>query len=140
LPQELRQNIGYRPQTEPQTFATKLLSGVSSQTGWGKMTVMTLGSFQVFMKNVVLTRNLQVEVYVFPKTQISIFSSGPTFGHRRMKSLERLNKYMQDVEDTVHHPSSSRIQIVKYVPNRKIGIIKVQFGMEVMIFMWFLRK
>jgi hypothetical protein len=73
----------YRPQTERQTFEkitfntfVKNLAfiGVSTQTGLGKMTVMTVGSFQVFIKNVTLTCNLQVKVHVFPKTMIFIFS------------------------------------------------------------------
>ena len=44
------------------------------ETGWGKMTVMTVGSFHVFIKIVTLTRVLQVRVHVFPKTSIFIFS------------------------------------------------------------------
>ena len=44
------------------------------ETNWGKMTGMTMGSFQVFMKNVTLTRVLQVKVHVFPKTSIFILS------------------------------------------------------------------
>ncbi len=41
---------------------------------WGKMTVMTVGSFQVFMKIVTSTRVLHVRVHVFQKTSIFIFS------------------------------------------------------------------
>ena len=44
------------------------------ETGWGKMTVMTVGSFQVFIKIVTLTRVLQVKVNVFRKKLIFIFS------------------------------------------------------------------
>ena len=44
------------------------------ETGWGKMTVMTVGSFHVFIKIVTLTRVLQVKVHVFPKTSIFVFS------------------------------------------------------------------
>ena len=82
-PQELRQIVEYRPQTESQTFGKMRFNtfvknltsiGVSSQTGWGKMTVMTVGSFQVFIKIVTLTRVLQVKDNVFPKTSIFIFS------------------------------------------------------------------
>ena len=36
-------------------------------TAWGKMCIMTVGSFQVFIKNVTLTRVLQVKINVFPK-------------------------------------------------------------------------
>ena len=43
------------------------------ETGWGKMTVMTVGSFHGFIKIVTLTRVLHVEVHVFPKTSILIF-------------------------------------------------------------------
>ena len=44
------------------------------ETAWGKMFVMTVGSFQVFIKIVTLTRDLQFKVYVFPKTSIWGFS------------------------------------------------------------------
>ena len=44
------------------------------ETGWGKMTVMTVGSFHVFIKIVNLTRVLQVKVLIFHKTSIFIFS------------------------------------------------------------------
>ena len=43
---------------------------VLKETGWGKMSVMTVGSFQVFVKIVTL---MQVKVHVFPKTSILIF-------------------------------------------------------------------
>ena len=42
------------------------------ETGWGKMTVMTVGSFHVFNKIVTLTRVLQVKVDVFLKNVIFI--------------------------------------------------------------------
>ena len=44
------------------------------EIAWGKMLVLTVGSFQVFIKNVTLTCVLQVEVHVFPKTMIFILS------------------------------------------------------------------
>ena len=44
------------------------------ETGWGKMTVMTVGSFHVFIKIVTLTRALQGKFHVFPKTLIFMFS------------------------------------------------------------------
>ena len=83
LPQELRQIIEYCLKLEPQTFEKITFNtfvknwtsiGVSSQTGWGKVTVMTVGSFHVFIKRVTLICNLQVKVHVFLKTSISIFS------------------------------------------------------------------
>ena len=42
------------------------------EIAWGKMTVMTVGSFQVFIKRVTLTRVPQVKVHDFPKTSIFI--------------------------------------------------------------------
>ena len=83
LPQTLRQIVEYCPRTEPQTFQKldfntfpKKLSLIirSEETNWGKMSVMTVGSFQVFIKSVTLTSVLQVRVRVFPRTSISIFS------------------------------------------------------------------
>ena len=47
---------------------------VLEETVQGKMFVMTVGSFQVFMKNVTLTRVLQVKVLISHKTSIFIFS------------------------------------------------------------------
>ena len=44
------------------------------ETAWGKMSVITVGSFQVFIKKLTLARVLQVKVHVFPKTSIFIFS------------------------------------------------------------------
>ena len=44
------------------------------ETAWGKMSVMTVGSFQVFIKIVTLTRVSQVEVHIFRKTSIFVFS------------------------------------------------------------------
>ena len=57
--QELRQIVEYRPQTEAQTFEKmEIDTSVKNstfiiglwETGWGKMTVMTVGSLQVFIK------------------------------------------------------------------------------------------
>ena len=45
------------------------------ETGWGKMTVMTVGSFHVFIKMPTVTPALQVKVNIFPKTSIFIFSA-----------------------------------------------------------------
>ena len=44
------------------------------ETAWGKMTLMTVGSFQVFIKIVTLICNLQVKVHVSLKTLISSFA------------------------------------------------------------------
>ena len=44
------------------------------ETAWGKMCVLTVGSFQVFIKIMTLIRVLHVKVHVFPKTSIFIFS------------------------------------------------------------------
>ena len=44
------------------------------ETAWGTMSVMTVGSFQVFIKKLTLAHALQVKVHVFPKTSIFIFS------------------------------------------------------------------
>ena len=83
LPQELCQIVECRPQTQPQTFGKMRFNtfvkkwtyiGVLRETGWGKMSVMTVGSFLVFIKRVTLTRVLQVRVHVFPKTVIFILS------------------------------------------------------------------
>ena len=81
LPQELRQIVEYRPQTEPQTFGKMCFNtfvknwtsiGVLRETAWGKMTVMTVGSFQMFINNVTLTGVLQVRGHVLRKTMIFI--------------------------------------------------------------------
>ena len=73
-------NIG--PEMSPRLFEkcvstlsskTELFIGVSSQTGWGEMTVMTVGSFQVFIEWVTLTRVLQVKINVYQKNMIIIF-------------------------------------------------------------------
>ena len=37
------------------------------EADWGKMSVMTVGTFQVFVKNVTLTCVLHVKTNVFPK-------------------------------------------------------------------------
>jgi len=44
------------------------------ETAWGKMSVMTVGSFQVFIKNATLTCVLHVTVKVFSDTSIFMFS------------------------------------------------------------------
>ena len=44
------------------------------EAAWGKMSVSTVGSSQVFIIHVTLTCNLQFKVHVFPKTSIFIFS------------------------------------------------------------------
>ena len=44
------------------------------ETVWGTMCVMTVGSFQLFIKHVTLTCVLHVKVNVLPKTLISMFS------------------------------------------------------------------
>jgi hypothetical protein len=41
------------------------------ETDWGKMSVMTVGSFQVFIKNVTLTCVLQVKSMFSRKTRFS---------------------------------------------------------------------
>ena len=83
LPHQLHHVVKYYFKSEPQTlekmnFATSVknqtfMVGVG-ETVWGKMSVMTVGSFQGFMKNVTETRVLQVKVNAFPKTSICIFS------------------------------------------------------------------
>ena len=82
LPQELYQIIECAAQTESQTFGKMRFNTfvknwtsirVSCQTDWGKVTVMTVGSYRVFIKIVTLICNLQVKVHVFPKTSILIF-------------------------------------------------------------------
>jgi hypothetical protein len=83
LPQELYQIIQYRPQTESQTFGKIRFNtfvknwtsiGVLRETGWRKMSVMTVGSFHVFIKKVTLTCNLQVKLHVSLQKCIFIFS------------------------------------------------------------------
>ncbi len=83
LPQKPVQIVRYCFKFESQTFEKITFNifvknwtfiGVSSQTGWGKMSVMTVGSFQIFIKNVTLTRVLQVRVHIFSKTSIFILS------------------------------------------------------------------
>ena len=44
------------------------------ETDWGKMFVLTVGPFQVFINNVTLTCVLQAKVNISPKTMIFIFS------------------------------------------------------------------
>ena len=81
-PQKLIQIVEYCPKTEPQTFGkTDFNTFVKSQTfimgleetAWGKMTVMTVGSFHVFAKVCTLTCVLQIKIQVFPETSICIF-------------------------------------------------------------------
>ena len=84
LPQKLIQIVEYCRKAEPQTFGkTDFNTFVKSQTfimgleetAGGKMTVMTVGSFHVFIKRVTLICNLQVKVYVFQKkTMVFIVS------------------------------------------------------------------
>ena len=78
LPQKLIQIVEYCRKTEPQTFGkTDFNTFVKSQTfimgleeaAWGKMTVMTVGSFHVFAHIVTLTSVLRVKVHVFQKHQ-----------------------------------------------------------------------
>ncbi len=47
--------------------------GVSKETVWGRMSVMTVGSFQVFINFMTLRGMLHVKVNVFQKTMILIF-------------------------------------------------------------------
>ena len=80
LPQELCQIIEYCSKNESHTFQkmdfnnfvkkTTFMMGLW-ETNWGKITGMTVGSFQVFIKIVTLICVLQVRVHVFPKTSIS---------------------------------------------------------------------
>jgi hypothetical protein len=56
------------------TFVKNCTSiGVLWETDWGKMTGMTVGSFQIFIKIVTLTCNLHVKVNVFQRTMIFMF-------------------------------------------------------------------
>ena len=79
LPQELCKIIEYCPKTEPQTFGQIDFNTFSTnqtlimrlgETDWGKMSVMTVGTFQVFEENITLTCVLQVEPHVFLRTWI----------------------------------------------------------------------
>jgi hypothetical protein len=81
LPQELRQIVEDCSKTESQTFEkitfntfvkSLTLIGVLRETGWGKMSIMTEGSLQIFIKNATLTGVLQVRVHVFRKTMLFI--------------------------------------------------------------------
>ena len=83
LPQDLRQIVEYVAGNGSHTFEKITFNTFVKkrtcimglwETSWGKMTVMTVGSFQVFIKNVTLTCVFQVEVHVFPKTSICILS------------------------------------------------------------------
>ena len=47
------------------------------QTGWGKMVVLTVGSFQVFIKLITLIVVLQAKVHISPKSSIFIFAPQP---------------------------------------------------------------
>ena len=79
LPQELRQIVEYCLGNESQTFGKMdfntcvknwtFIMGLW-ETGWGKMSAMTVGSFHVFIEFMTLTRVLKVRVHVFPKTLI----------------------------------------------------------------------
>ena len=82
LPQKLRQLVEDGPGNESQTFGKMDFNtfvknctsiGALWESAWGKMSVMTVGSFQVFIKIITLICNLQVKVHVFPKTSISMF-------------------------------------------------------------------
>ena len=44
------------------------------ETGWGEMSVITVGTFQVFIKRVIPIGVLHLKGYVFRKTLIFIFS------------------------------------------------------------------
>jgi len=44
------------------------------ETAWGKMLVLVMGSFHVFIKQIILTCILQVKVHMFPEIFIFIFS------------------------------------------------------------------
>ena len=44
------------------------------ETDWGKMSVLTVGSFHEFIKNVILICVLQVKVHIFQKIMIFMFS------------------------------------------------------------------
>ena len=83
MPQELRKFIKYCPGNESQTFEnmdfdtfvenSNCMVGFG-ETAWDKMTVMTVGVFHDFINNMTLTCVLQVNIYVFQKTRIFIFS------------------------------------------------------------------
>ena len=84
LPQKLVQIVEYCRNAEAHTFGkTDFNIFVKSQTfimgleetAWGKMTVMTVGSFHIFVIIVTLICFLQVKAHVSPKTSISILSS-----------------------------------------------------------------
>ena len=64
--------------------------GVLWETGWGKMFVLTVGSFQVFIKRGTLTRVLQIKVNVFQKTLIFIFSVQTIYSSLEDRYVRRL--------------------------------------------------
>ena len=83
LPHKLREIIRYWSETEPQPFEKIIFNTcvqnltslvVLKETIKGKITIMAVGSLQVFIKNVTLTSVLQVKVHVSPKTLIFICS------------------------------------------------------------------
>ena len=60
------------------------------------MFVMTVGSFQVFIKRVTLTRLLQVEVHIFLKNVIFIFSVQAIYFSLEGRYVRRV--YVQNIE------------------------------------------
>ena len=74
---------------------------VSWETGWGKMSVMTVGSSQLFIKIMTLTRVLQIKVNIFRKTPIFIFSIETIYFSLEGRSVRLL--YVQNIE---YNPSS----------------------------------
>ena len=84
LPQEFRQIVGYCPRNESQTFesftSTTFVKNRTSiwvlrETAWGEMSIMTVGSFQIFIKLLTSTRVLHVKVMILLKTMIFISSA-----------------------------------------------------------------
>ena len=84
LPQELlREIIEYCLGNEYQTFGEMDFNNFCKKSYvivgleeivYGKMTVMTVGSFHAFIKIMTSTGALHVRVHIFTKTHISIFS------------------------------------------------------------------
>ena len=83
--------------TDSKTFVKKrTFVGALWETGWGKMTVMTMGSFHDFIQIVTLICNLQLKVHVFPKTLIFIFSIETIYFSLEGRYVRRL--FVQNIE------------------------------------------
>jgi hypothetical protein len=68
---------------------------------WGKMSVLTVGSFQVFIKNVTLTYALHVKVHLFQNPLIFMCSVEAIYF-----SLEHIYVRLVFAQNTQYNPSS----------------------------------